>query len=69
MNSSRKGEMVYDPFCGSGTTLLACEQLGRIGFGVELDPRFCAVTLERLSKLGLKPKVLNTFGHISVHQT
>jgi len=60
MNSSRKHETVYDPFCGSGTTLLACQQLGRIGLGVELDPGYVAVTLERLSTLGLKPKLIAT---------
>jgi DNA modification methylase len=60
MNSSRKHDIVYDPFCGSGTTLLACHQLGRIGFGVELDPGYVAVTLERLSALGLKPKLIAT---------
>jgi len=58
MNSSRKHDIVYDPFCGSGTTLLACQQLDRIGFGVELDPGYVAVTLERLSALGLKPKII-----------
>lgn len=68
MNSSRKGELVFDPFCGSGTTLLACEQLGRIGFGVELDPRYVAVTLERLSALGLKPRLLNTVSHHESHK-
>jgi DNA modification methylase len=60
MNSSKKGEVVYDPFCGSGTTLLACEQLGRSGIGIDLDPRYVAVTLERLSALGLKPKLIET---------
>lgn len=60
MNSSRKNDIVYDPFSGSGTTLLACQQLGRIGFGVELDPGYVAVTLERLSALGLKPKLIAT---------
>lgn len=58
MNSSRKGECVYDPFCGSGTTLVASEQLERIGFGVELDPRFVAVGLERLSSLGAKMRLI-----------
>jgi DNA modification methylase len=53
-NSSREGEIVYDPFCGSGSTLLAAHQLGRIGYGVEIDPGYLAVTLERLSMLGLK---------------
>ena len=62
LNSSRKGDLIYDPFLGSGTTLLACEQLGRIGFGVELDPRYVAVTLERVSALGLKPKLIATVG-------
>lgn len=59
VNSSRSGEIVYDPFCGSGSTLLAAHQLGRIGYGVEIDPGYIAVALERLSALGLKPEPLN----------
>ena len=55
-NSSREGEIVYDPFCGSGSTLLAAHQLGRIGYGVEIDPSYVAVTLERMIALGLKPE-------------
>jgi DNA modification methylase len=50
-------ERIYDPFCGSGTTLLAAHQLGRIGYGCEIDPGYVAVTLERLSTLGLTPKL------------
>ena len=57
-NSSREGELVYDPFCGSGSTLLAAHQLKRIGYGVEIDPGYLAVTLERLSLLGLKPELI-----------
>jgi DNA modification methylase len=57
-NSSREGEVVYDPFCGSGSTLLAAHQLQRIGYGVEIDPGYLAVTLERLSMLGLKPELI-----------
>jgi DNA modification methylase len=57
-NSSRPGELIYDPFCGSGSTILAAHQLGRIGFGCELDPRYVAVELERLSMLGLEPKMV-----------
>jgi DNA modification methylase len=57
-NSSREGEVVYDPFCGSGSTLLAAHQLQRIGYGVEIDPGYLAVTLERLSMLGLKPELM-----------
>jgi hypothetical protein len=51
-NSSRKGELVFDPFCGSGTTILAGAQLSRIVFAVELDSRYVAVELERLSAIG-----------------
>jgi hypothetical protein len=46
---------IFDPFCGSGTTLVAAQQLGRSGFGIELDPGYVAVALERLAKLGLEP--------------
>ena len=58
-NSSREGELVYDPFCGSGSTLLAAHQLGRIGYAVEIDPGYVAVTLERMSALGLKPELID----------
>jgi DNA modification methylase len=57
-NSSRQGEVVYDPFCGSGSTLLAAHQLGRVGYGMEISPEYCAVTLERLTELGLQPELL-----------
>jgi DNA modification methylase len=49
---------VFDPFCGSGTTLVAAHQLGRIGYGIEIDPGYVAVTLERLTALGLEPKLM-----------
>jgi DNA modification methylase len=39
---------VLDPFCGSGTTLIAAERTGRCGFGIEIDPLYCDVTLRRL---------------------
>ncbi len=55
-NSSRPGELIYDPFAGSGSTILAAHQLGRIGYGCEIDAGYVAVTLERLSLLGLKPE-------------
>ncbi|MGO9449643.1 MAG: DNA-methyltransferase [Candidatus Binataceae bacterium] len=56
-NSSRPGEIVYDPFCGSGSTIAAAAQLKRIGYGCELDPSYLAVELERLTLLGLKPEL------------
>jgi DNA modification methylase len=42
--------IVYEPFNGSGTTLVACENLGRRGRGIEISPAYCAVTLERMSQ-------------------
>lgn len=57
-NSSQAGEIVYDPFLGSGTTAVAAEQLGRVCFGVEITPEYVAVTLERLAQMGLEPKLI-----------
>ena len=57
-NSSRADEIVLDMFVGSGTTLLACEQLKRQGRACEKDPKYAAVTLERLSGLGLTPELV-----------
>jgi DNA modification methylase len=46
-NSSREGENVLDTFGGSGTTLIACEQTGRVGFSMELDPKYVDVQIAR----------------------
>ena len=46
-NSSRRGDPVLDLFAGSGSTLIACEQLGRRCFAVELDPRYCDLIRRR----------------------
>jgi site-specific DNA-methyltransferase (adenine-specific) len=46
-NSSMRGDAVYDPFAGSGSTLIAAENLGRRCFAVELDPRYVDVTVDR----------------------
>ena len=46
-NSSRRGEYVYDPFAGSGSTLIACERSGRRCLTVELDPAYCDVIRQR----------------------
>ena len=46
-NSSQIGELVLDPFGGSGTTLIACERTGRHARMIELDPRFADVIIKR----------------------
>lgn len=49
-NSSSEGEEVYDPFCGSGTTMIAAEKLKRKSFCMELDPAYCDVIVNRWIK-------------------
>lgn len=55
---SDEGAVVIDPFLGSGTTLVACEQTNRIGYGMEIEPKYVAVTLERLAGMGLEPALV-----------
>jgi DNA modification methylase len=54
-NSAPAGSIGYEPFAGSGTTMVAAEQCDLSCNAIELDPKFAAVTLERLSLLGVKP--------------
>lgn len=49
-NNSSQGQVVYDPFLGAGTTLMAAELTGRTCYGIELKPEFVDVTLQRWSK-------------------
>jgi DNA modification methylase len=51
LNSTARGQIVLEPFCGSGTTLLACETNKRICYAIELDPRYCDVILRRWEDL------------------
>lgn len=46
-NSSSKGEIVLDPFLGSGTTLLAAERIKRVCFAMELDPLYVDAAIRR----------------------
>lgn len=48
---TRRGERVLDAFCGSGTTLIAAERAGRIGYGIELDPLYVDVAVRRWQAL------------------
>lgn len=50
-NSSKPGDIVLDSFCGSGTTLIACEQMSRTARVLELDPKYCDVIVERYINL------------------
>lgn len=50
-SGSIAGDIVYDPFLGSGTTLIACEQLGRKCYGIEISPAYCDVIVRRWQTL------------------
>jgi DNA modification methylase len=49
-NSTKQGDRVLDTFCGSGTTLITCEQLNRVCHAIEIDPKYCQVIIERYRK-------------------
>ena len=45
-----EGDLVYDPFLGSGTTMIAAQQLGRVCYGIEIKPEFVDVTIARFQR-------------------
>ena len=50
-NNTKKDDIVLDLFAGSGTTIIACEQNGRVAYSMELDPRYVDVIIARWEKL------------------
>jgi DNA modification methylase len=50
-NSSLQGQLIYEPFAGSGSTLIAADQLGRTCYAMELDPRYVDVIVKRWEEL------------------
>jgi DNA modification methylase len=52
-NHGAEGDVVYDPFLGSGTTLVAAHRLGRRCFGAEIEPKYVEVALRRAEAEGL----------------
>ena len=55
---SAAGDIVLDPFGGSGSTMIACEQLGRRCRMMEIDPHYCDVIIDRWEKFTGKKAVL-----------
>lgn len=53
LQHSNEGDIVFEPFAGTGTTMLAAERMARTCYGVEMSPRYAAVCLERLSDSGI----------------
>jgi len=52
LHGLRPDLVVLDPFMGTGSTLLACQELGVCGTGVDIDPDYCAVAVKRLEEQG-----------------
>lgn len=62
LNHTQAGELVYDPFLGSGTTLAAAEVAERVCYGLELDPKYVDVVVERWQGLSGKKATLEGDG-------
>lgn len=58
MEKSKSGNLIFDPFLGSGTTLMAAEQLGKRCVGMEIEPTYVQVILDRWEKLSGQKAVL-----------
>lgn len=50
---TKPGDLICDPFCGSGTTLTACERLGRRWIGIDISAEYCEISRRRTAQKGL----------------
>jgi len=62
LNHTKRGELVYEPFLGSGTTLAAAEVTGRVCLGIEIDPKYVDVVVKRWESLSNKQAKLDGDG-------
>jgi DNA modification methylase len=62
LNHTKRAELVYDPFLGSGTTLAAAETTGRVCYGLELDPKYVDVIVKRWQGFTGKKAALESDG-------
>lgn len=62
LDMSERGDIVIDPFLGSGSTLIACEKTGRHCRGLELDPLYVEVILRRYEAVTKRPAVMESTG-------
>ena len=62
LNHTKRGELVYEPFLGSGTTLAAAELTKRVCVGIELDPKYVDVVIQRFQTLSGKKATLDGDG-------
>lgn len=52
------GQTIFDPFMGSGTTLVACQRMGWLGTGIEIDPEYFAIACKRVDEAARQPDLL-----------
>jgi DNA modification methylase len=62
LNHTERGDLIYDCFLGSGTTLIAAELTGRVCYGLEIDPAYVDVIVGRWQQLSGKPATLEGDG-------
>jgi DNA modification methylase len=62
LNHTKRGELVYEPFLGSGTTLAAAESTQRVCYGIELDPKFMDVVVQRWQGMSGKKATIDGDG-------
>jgi DNA modification methylase len=71
LNHTNPGEYVYEPFGGSGTSIVVCEKIGRRSLTMELDPKYCDVIIQRWCEYTGEDAVLErtgeTFGNIKAN--
>lgn len=63
LNHTKPGEAVYDPFLGSGSTVIAAEHTGRIAYGLEIEARYIDVIVQRWQRFARAEAVLDGDGH------
>jgi DNA modification methylase len=59
---TRRGDVVLDPFVGSGTTIMAAEQIGRRAFCMEIDPHYADVAIRRWQAFTKRDALLESTG-------
>jgi DNA modification methylase len=58
-----QSKTIFEPFCGTGTTIIAAEKLGRRCFGMEISPQYCDVIVRRWQEFTGQQATLESDGH------